>query len=74
MKLSEIEDADQLATKESLANLRADLHRDFGDFRSDMQKALGDFRSDLIKTLWLTQLSVAGVILVGVGILIHVRP
>jgi hypothetical protein len=71
-----------LATKEALANLRADIHdyfgdfrsdmrKDFGDFRSDLQKALGDFRVDVVKTLWLTQLSMAGLILVGVGLLIH---
>jgi hypothetical protein len=71
-----------VATKESQANLRADIHRDFGDFRSeiqksfgdfraDMQKGFGDFKADMIKTLWLTQLSMAGLILVGVGLMIH---
>jgi hypothetical protein len=58
-----------LATKEELAQLRADLQKDFGDFRSQMQKELGDFKADVLKTLWLTQLSVAGVILVGVGLI-----
>jgi hypothetical protein len=60
-----------LATKESLANLRADIHKDFGDFRVEMHKAFGDFRVDVVKTLWLTQLSMAGLILVGVGLIIH---
>jgi hypothetical protein len=58
-----------LATKEELAQLRADLQKDFGDFRSQVQKELGDFKADVLKTLWLTQLSVAGVILVGVGLI-----
>jgi len=56
-----------VAGKADLANLRADIHQDFGDFRTDMQKQFGG----LIQTLWLTQLSVAGLILVGVGLLIH---
>jgi hypothetical protein len=69
-----------LATKEEVASLRAGLNKDFGDFRAEMQKQfgdfraqvqkeLGDFKADVLKTLWLTQLSVAGVILVGVGLI-----
>ena len=62
-----------LATKEELANLRADLHKDFGDFKAEVQKAFGDFRVDIVKTLWLSQLSTAGLILVGIGVIVHFR-
>jgi hypothetical protein len=60
-----------VATKEAVANLRGDIHKDFGDFRSDLQKGFGDFKSELIKTLWLTQLSMAGLVLVGIGLMLH---
>jgi len=49
-----------LATKEELAKLGERIQVQFGDFRTD-----------LIKTLWLTQLSTVGIILVGVGLLLH---
>ena len=51
-----------LATKEDVANLRAEFY-----------KALGDFKADLIKTIWITQLSAIGVTLIGVGLLIHFK-
>jgi hypothetical protein len=44
-------------------NLRAEIHKDFGDFKAD-----------LLKTIWLTQLSTVGIILIGVGLLIHFHP
>lgn len=47
-----------LATKEALADLRAELHKDFGNFKAD-----------LIKTIWTTQLSMAGLIIALVGII-----
>jgi hypothetical protein len=49
-----------LATKEQVEKLRVDLH-----------KELGDFKADLMKTIWLTQLSTVGLILIGVGLLVH---
>jgi hypothetical protein len=72
MNIDQIEaELKHLSTKESLSNLRADIHKDFGDFRVDLHKSFGDFKADLIKTLWQTQLSIAGLILVGVGLIIH---
>lgn len=61
-----------LATKEEVANLRTEMHSDFADFKAEMLKAFGDFKADVYKTLWLTQLSVAGVILVGIGLIANV--
>jgi hypothetical protein len=56
-----------LATKEELAQLRADLHKDFGDFRAEMQKQFGDFRADVFKVL----LSAVGLTLVGIGLIVN---
>jgi len=64
MKLSDIEDADKLVTKEY-------LEAKLGDFKAQMLKEFGDFRADLMKTIWLTQLSTIGIVLIGVGLLIH---
>ena len=67
---------EQIGTQ--LANLRADFHKDFGDFKADMQKQFSGFKDDMHKqfgglviTLWITQISTIGVILIGVGLLIH---
>lgn len=63
MTLEQIEiQLQHLATKEELANLRAAIHKD-----------LGDFKADLMKTLWLTQLSTIGIVLIGVGLLVHFK-
>jgi hypothetical protein len=51
-----------LSNKEDIANLRAEIH-----------KELGEFKSDLMKMIWQTQLTTIGIILVGVGLLIHFR-
>lgn len=72
------------ATREQLADLRTELQKDFGDFKTEMQKtfgdfkteihkAFGDFKTDLLKTIWLTQLLAIGIILVGVGLLLHFK-
>jgi hypothetical protein len=47
---------------DEVINLRAEIHKDFGDFKAD-----------LIKTIWITQLSTIGIILIGIGLLIHFR-
>ena len=47
-----------LATKTDLSTLRADIHQAIGK---------------LTTTLWITQLSTVGIILVGVGLLVHFR-
>ena len=67
-----------LATKEELHKEFADFQQQFGDFRTDLQKQFGDFRTDLqkqfadlLKTIWVTQLTTIGIVLVGVGLLIH---
>lgn len=52
---------------EEVLNLRAEMHKNFGDFKSEMRREF----ADLIKTIWITQLSTAGIILVGVGLLLH---
>jgi hypothetical protein len=59
---------------DEVLNLRAEIRKDFGDFKAEMQKAFGDFKTDLLKTIWLTQLSTVGIILIGVGLLIHFHP
>jgi hypothetical protein len=58
-----------LATKDDLASLRAEILKDFGDFKTDIQKQFGG----LITTIWITQLSTIGIILIGVGLLIHFK-
>ena len=45
-----------------LEHLKASIHKDFGDFRVD-----------LMKTLWRMSVLTAGIILVGVGILIYLK-
>jgi len=45
-----------------LEHLKASIHKDFGDFRAD-----------LMKTLWRVSVLTAGIILVGVGILIYLK-
>jgi hypothetical protein len=49
----------QREAKAELANLRADIYKDFGNFRSD-----------LIKAIWLTQFSTIVVIVVAAGLLL----
>jgi hypothetical protein len=49
-----------LATKEELAKLGERIQTQFGEFKSD-----------LLKTIWITQLSTIGIILIGVGLLLH---
>jgi hypothetical protein len=65
-----------LATKEDLAvihtdiaGLRGVLKSDLSDLRAEMYKAL----AGLTTTIWITQLSATGLILVGVGLLIHFK-
>jgi len=50
------------AVHDEVLNLRAEIHKEFGDFKTD-----------LIKTIWITQLSTIGIILIGIGLLIHFR-
>ena len=47
-----------VATKESLADFRAEMHREFGNFKAD-----------ITKTLWLSQLSMAGILVALIGII-----
>ena len=47
-----------LATKADLAELKAEIYKSF---------------AELIKTVWLSQLTAMGVILIGVGLLIHFK-
>jgi hypothetical protein len=62
MTLEEIEKA--MVTKQDLevglVKLEARFHKD-----------LGDFKVDLMKTIWITQMSTIGLVLVGVGLLLH---
>jgi hypothetical protein len=59
MTLEQIEiELKYLATKGELAELRAEMHKEF---------------AALTRTIWLTQLSTIGIILVGVGLLIHFK-
>ena len=74
MTLEQIEtELGHLATNEGLAELKAQLHKDLGTFETDLHRDLGSFKADLIKTLWLTQLSTIGIILVGTGLLVHFK-
>lgn len=52
---------------EEILQLRAELHKELGDFKLDMQKQF----TELMKTIWIAQLTTIGIILVGVGLLIH---
>jgi len=63
---------------DEVLDLRAEFHKEFGDFKAEMLKAFGDFKAEmrkefaeLIKTIWITQLSTIGIILIGMGLLIH---
>jgi hypothetical protein len=47
------------------------VHDELMEFKLEFRKEFGDFKADLIKTIWLTQLTMIGVTLVGVGLLIH---
>ena len=58
---------------DEVINLRAEIQKDFGDFKAEIHKDFGDFKTDLIKTIWITQLSTIGIILIGIGLLIHFR-
>ena len=62
MKISDIEDIDKLASKDDLRILSAEL-------RAEFQKDFGDFRADITKTLWLSQLSMAAIIVALVGLM-----
>lgn len=64
MTLDQIElELKRLSTKEDLANLRAEIHKDFGDFKTD-----------LFKFLMQVQFSTIAVILIGVGLIVHFKP
>jgi hypothetical protein len=41
--------------------------------KAEFHKEMGDFKADLMKTIWLTQLTTIGLILIGVGLLIHFK-
>jgi hypothetical protein len=41
------------------------------EFRAEFHKEFGDLKAELYKTLWLTQLTTIGIVLVGVGLLLH---
>jgi hypothetical protein len=47
-----------VATKESLADFRAEMHKDFGNFKAE-----------ITKTLWLSQLSMAGIMVALIGLI-----
>jgi hypothetical protein len=47
-----------LASREQLEGLRSDLYK---------------VKSDLVQMIWLTQISTVGIILTGVGLLIHFK-
>jgi len=50
-----------------------DVHEELMEFKIEIHKLFGDFKTDLIKTIWLTQLSTIGIILIGVGLLFHFK-
>jgi hypothetical protein len=56
---------------EEVLELRVEIQKQFLEFSTEMLKAFGDFKADLIKTIWITQLSTIGIILIGMGLLIH---
>jgi len=55
--------------EKALADFKVEIHKDFGDFRAEMQKQFGDFKTDITKTLWLSQLSMAGILVALIGII-----
>lgn len=58
---------------DEVMEFKIEIHKLFGDFKAEMLKAFGDFKADLIKTIWITQLSTIGIILIGVGLLLHFK-
>jgi hypothetical protein len=58
-----------LATKEQVADFRTEMHQAFGGFKTEIRNDFGNFKADLIKTIWITQLSMAGLIIAVVGII-----
>lgn len=56
-------------TPEEVLNLRAELHKEFGDFKSQMRKEF----ADLIKQIWIAQLATIGIILACIGLFLHFR-
>jgi hypothetical protein len=59
----------ELASKDDVRILSAELRTEAAAFRAEIQKAFGDFRADITKTLWLSQLSMAGIIVALVGLM-----
>jgi hypothetical protein len=58
-----------ILTGEALTDFKIEMHKDFGNFKTDMQKQFGDFKTDLTKTLWLSQLTMAGILVTIIGIM-----
>ena len=58
---------------DEVRELRVEFYKEFGSFKADLFKELGDFKADLIKTIWITQLSTIGIILLGVGLMLHFK-
>jgi hypothetical protein len=46
-----------------------EVHEELTNFRVEFHKEFGDFKADLLKTLWLSQLSMAGIIVALVGLI-----
>jgi len=52
-------------------DFKTEVQKEFGNFKTEMQKEFGNFKTDIVKTLWITQLSTIGIILIGMGLLIR---
>jgi hypothetical protein len=60
----------QTATKVELANLRADINKDFGSLKNDVNKVVSDLRTDVaqLPTIWQLFAIVLSVCGVGTGV------
>ena len=50
-----------------------DVHNEVRQLEIDFHREFGNFKADLLKTIWITQLSTIGIILLGVGLLLHFK-
>jgi len=60
-------------TNEQIENELEYVATELEHLTASIRKDFGDFRADLIKTLWRMSILTAGMILVGVGILIYLK-
>jgi len=58
---------------EHLADEDEHVATELEHLKASIQKDFGDFKADLMKSLWRMSVLTTGIILIGVGILIHLK-